>query len=128
TADADYAAGLLVLSGLEGTVAEGAVAGDVNLEVKEGVPHLAGQLTLDELDLYPLARVILGEDTLESADGGWAATPFQQKSLAPFTADLDVAAAAFSAGPLATASAAQASLRLDGEGLRVSDLAGTLAG
>jgi uncharacterized protein involved in outer membrane biogenesis len=128
TADADYAGGLLVLSGLEGTVADGAVAGDVNLELKEGVPHLSGQMALDEIDLYPLARLILGDDTLESADSGWATTPFQQKSLAPFTADLDLNAGSLAAGPIATASDAQASLRLDADGLRVSDLTGELAG
>jgi uncharacterized protein involved in outer membrane biogenesis len=128
TADADYASGLLVLSGLEGTVAEGAVAGDVNLEMKAGRPHLAGQLALDDFDLYPLAKMILGEGTLESADAGWAATPFQQKSVAPLTADLDLTAGSFAAGPIATASQAQASLRLDAEGLRVSDLTGELAG
>ncbi len=128
TADADYAGGLLVLSGLEGTVADGAVAGDVNLESKEGVPHLSGQVALDEIDLYPLARLILGEDTLESADSGWATTPFQQKSLAPFTADLDLNAGSLAVGPIATASDAQASLRLDADGLRVSDLTGELAG
>ena len=128
TADADYAGGLLVLSGLEGTVADGAVAGDVNLELKEGVPHLSGQMALDEIDLYPLARLILGDDTLESAGSGWATTPFQQKSLAPFTADLDLNAGSLAAGPIATASDAQASLRLDTDGLRVSDLIGELAG
>jgi uncharacterized protein involved in outer membrane biogenesis len=125
--DADFANGLLVLSDVDGTVAEGAVAGDINLEVKEGVPHLAGQIALDEFDLYPIARMILGNESLESADSGWADTPFQQKSLAPFTADLDIAAGSFSAGPIATVSDAQATLRLDAEGMRVSQLSGKFA-
>ena len=43
--------GLLVLGGLDGTVGEGAVAGDINAVIKDGKPHLTGQLTLDELDL-----------------------------------------------------------------------------
>lgn len=128
TADADYGNGLLVLAGLDGTVAEGAVAGDVNVEVKEGVPHLAGQLALDDFDLYPLARMILGDETLESADKGWATAPFQQKSVAPLTAALDLTAGSFAAGPIAAASDAHMSLRLDAEGVRVADLAGEMAG
>src|SRR5690606_20440719 len=50
-ADADYADGLLVLDRLTGIVNEGAVAGDLNAAVKDGKPHLTGQLTLDELNL-----------------------------------------------------------------------------
>ena len=69
-AEADYADGLIVLAGLNGTVNEGAVAGDVNAEIKDGKPHLTGQLTLDELDLEPLAAMVLGEAALESAGAG----------------------------------------------------------
>ncbi|MCO5069825.1 MAG: AsmA family protein [Rhizobiaceae bacterium] len=127
-ADADYASGLLVLSGLQGVVADGAVAGDINLEVKEGVPHLAGQLSLDELDLQPLARITLGEGTLESSGNSeWASTPFRQASVTPFGADLDLTAASLSAGPIATLADAHATLRLDSEGMRISDVTGGLA-
>ncbi|WP_274628375.1 AsmA family protein [Arvimicrobium flavum] len=126
-AEADYGNGLLVLSGLDGTVAEGAVAGDVNLEVKDGLPHLSGQLAMDELDVYPIAKAILGEATLEGADADWATTPFQPKSLAPLAADVDLTAGSFSVGPIATVSNASLSLRLSQEGLRISDLTGKLA-
>ena len=60
-AEADYGEGLMVLDGLTGTVNEGAVAGDINAAIKNGKPHLTGQLTLDELDLDPLAAMVLGE-------------------------------------------------------------------
>ena len=53
--------GLIVLQGLTGTVNEGAVAGDINAAIKDGKPHLTGQLTLDELDLDPLAAMVLGD-------------------------------------------------------------------
>ncbi len=69
-AEADYADGLIVLDGLKGTVNEGAVAGDINAAIKDGKPHLSGQLTLDELDLEPLAAMVLGEAALESAGDG----------------------------------------------------------
>lgn len=128
SAEADYANGLLVLSDLRGTVAEGAVAGDVNLELKEGRPHVAGELALDELDLYPLARMILGDEALEATEGGWGTTPFRQGSVAPFTAELDLTAGSFSGGPLLAATGAHLTLGLDGEGVRVTDLTGALAG
>ena len=79
-ADADYGDGLLVLDGLTGTVNEGAVAGDINAVVKDGKPHLTGQLTLDELNLEPLAAMVLGESALESTGNGWSSVPFAAES------------------------------------------------
>lgn len=128
TAEADYANGLLVLSDLRGTVNEGAVAGDVNLDLDDGLPHVAGQLAVDELDLYPFALMILGDEALEGPEGGWAKTPFRQNSAMPFTAEVDLSAGSFSAGPVATVSGAHVALGVDGEGVRVSDMTGALAG
>ena len=59
-----------MLQGLAGTVNEGAVAGDINAAIKNGMPHLTGQLTLDELDLDPFAAMVLGDSPLESARPG----------------------------------------------------------
>ena len=127
-AEADYADGLIVLDGLKGTVNEGAVAGDINAAVKNGKPHLSGQLTLDELDLEPLAAMVLGEAAVESAGATWSEVPFQQKVTAPFSAELDIAAATLAAGTAATAYDAGLSLKLDDEGLRLSDLSAKLFG
>jgi uncharacterized protein involved in outer membrane biogenesis len=126
--EADYADGLLVLAGLNGTVDEGAVSGDINASLKDGKPHLTGQLTLDELDLDPLVSMVLGEASLESAGQEWPDVPFQPMVLAPFSAELQVAAATLSAGTLATAHEANSSLRLDGEGLRLADFSAKLYG
>ncbi|MBZ9711324.1 AsmA family protein [Mesorhizobium sp. ESP7-2] len=136
-AQADYGNGLLVLSGLSGAINEAAVSGDVNLDVKQGVdgkdgvPHLAGALALDELDLDPMAVALFGDsaflmdkneaDKSEKA-GAWPSAPFSQKSSLPFTADLDLTTASLAAGPLATAYDAAFSLKLDPEGIRVADL------
>ncbi|UCI22273.1 AsmA family protein [Mesorhizobium sp. B2-1-8] len=136
-AQADYGNGLLVLSGLSGAINEAAVSGDINLDVKQGVdgkdgvPHLAGALALDELDLDPMAVALFGDsaflmdkngaDKSEKA-GAWPSAPFSQKSSLPFTADLDLTTASLAAGPLATAYDAAFSLKLDPEGIRVADL------
>ncbi|MCA0015193.1 AsmA family protein [Mesorhizobium sp. B292B1B] len=133
TAQADYGNGLLVLSGLNAAINEAAVSGDVNIDVKEGidgkdgVPHLAGALSLDELDLDPMAVALFGDSafTDKSGDnkgGVWPSAPFSQKSSLPFTADLDLTTASLAAGPFATAYDAALSLKLDQEGIRVSDL------
>ncbi|MER8502916.1 AsmA-like C-terminal region-containing protein [Mesorhizobium sp. M1142] len=121
-ADADYGNGLLVLSGLSGAVNEAAVSGDVNIDIKEGLPHLAGALSLDELDLDPMAVMLFGDQAFLVNDRTWPTAPFSQKSSLPFTVDLDLTAASLAAGPLATAYDAALSLQLDQEGIRVSDL------
>lgn len=127
-ADADYGNGLLVLSGLSGAVNEAAVSGDVNVDLKDGLPHLAGALALDELDLDPMAVTLFGDQAFLDTNGAWPTAPFSQKSSLPFTADLDLTTAALAAGPLATAYDATLSLKLDQEGIRVSDLKAKLFG
>ncbi|TPM01455.1 AsmA family protein [Mesorhizobium sp. B2-3-11] len=136
-AQADYGNGLLVLSGLSGAINEAAVSGDINLDVKQGVdgkdgvPHLAGALALDELDLDPMAVALFGDSAFladkngagkSDKAGAWPSAPFSQKSSLPFTADLDLTTASLAAGPLATAYDAAFSLKLDPEGIRVADL------
>ncbi|MER9297122.1 AsmA family protein [Mesorhizobium sp. M0621] len=134
SAQGDYGNGLLVLDELSGAINEAAVSGDVNVDARDGVPHLAGALALDELDLDPMAVALFGDSAFlsdkEGADKGraWPATPFSQKSSLPFTADLDLTTAALATGRFATAYDAAFSLKLDQEGIRVSDLKAKLLG
>jgi uncharacterized protein involved in outer membrane biogenesis len=121
-ANADYGDGLLVLDALSGAVNESSVAGDVNAGLKDGKPHLTGQLTLDELNLEPLAAMVVGEAALESNGTGWSSAPFAPEVSAPLTAELGIAAATLTAGPAVTAYDASLTLGLDDEGLRLSDL------
>ncbi|TPI39883.1 AsmA family protein [Mesorhizobium sp. B3-1-9] len=128
-ADADFGNGLLVLSGLTGSINKAAVSGDVNIDdAKDGLPHLAGALVLDELDLDPLAVSLFGDQSFAAAKGGWPTTPFSQKSTLPFNADLDLNTSALAVGPFATAHDASFSLKLDREGIHVSDLKAKLYG
>ncbi|WP_217569376.1 AsmA family protein [Mesorhizobium sp. GbtcB19] len=127
-ADADFGNGLLVLSGLTGSINKAAVSGDVNIDAKDRLPHLAGALALDELDLDPLAVSLFGDQSFASAKSGWPTTPFSQKSTLPFNADLDLNTSALAVGPFATAHDASFSLKLDGEGIHVSDLKAKLYG
>lgn len=127
-ADADFGNGLLVLSGLAGSINKAAVSGDVNIDAKDGLPHLAGALALDELDLDPLAVSLFGDQSFAPAKSGWPTTPFSQKSTLPFNADLDLNTSALAFGPFATAHDASFSLKLDREGIHVSNLKAKLHG
>ncbi|TIP90830.1 MAG: AsmA protein, partial [Mesorhizobium sp.] len=120
--------GLLVLSGLSGAINEAAVSGDVNVDVKDGLPHLAGALALDELDLDPMAVALFGDQAFLGSGKAWPAAPFSQKSSLPFTAELELTTASLVAGPLAAAYDAALSLQLDQEGIRVSNLKAKFAG
>ncbi|MBZ9732504.1 AsmA family protein [Mesorhizobium sp. CA9] len=127
-ADADFGNGLLVLSGLTGSINKAAVSGDVNIDAKDGLPHLAGALALDELDLDPLTVSLFGDQSFAAAKGGWPTTPFSQKSTLPFNADLDLNTSALAVGSFARARDASFSLKLDREGIHVSDLKAKLYG
>lgn len=127
-ADADYENGLLVLDHLDGVVNEGAISGAINAELKNGVPQLAGALTLDELNLDPALAMVLGERALAPTGKDWSSVPFQDKPLTPFTASLDLTVGTVSALGTASAYDAKLALKLDGEGLRLSDMRAKLFG
>ncbi|RWP44403.1 MAG: AsmA family protein [Mesorhizobium sp.] len=127
-ADADFGNGRLVLSSLSGAINEAAVSGDLNVGVTDGLPHLAGALALDDLDLDPMAVALFGDQAFLGSGRAWPAAPFSQKPILPFTAELDLTTASLVAGPLATAYGAALSLKLDHEGIRVSDLKAKFAG
>ncbi|MGE0280026.1 MAG: AsmA-like C-terminal region-containing protein [Rhizobiaceae bacterium] len=122
-ADADYGKGLLVLNDIEGSLAGTAVSGDLNVAMEAGSPKFSGALSLDRLDLFPLAEMVFGGPALaSSADGGWVAAPFQEKPAAPFAADVALTAGTLEAGPLPPVHEASFGLQVDGQRLRIADL------
>jgi len=128
SADADFADGRLALANLDGTVNEGAVAGSVEAETRNGAPHLSGELKLDEIELSPAIAMVLGESAIAPANGRWPSVPFQPKASAPVDADLKVSAGTVSVGAIATAYDATFNLGLGMEGLRLSDVTARLYG
>ncbi|TIM60769.1 MAG: AsmA protein, partial [Mesorhizobium sp.] len=97
-ADADFGNGRLVLSSLSGAINEAAVSGDLNVGVADGLPHLAGALALDDLDLDPMAVAVFGDQAFLGSGKAWPAAPFSQKPILPFTAELDLTTASLVAG------------------------------
>ena len=125
-ADLDYGDGLLVLDGIRGAVNQGAVSGAVNASLKGDKPHLSGELTLDEVTLDPLVAMVLGESALQDSGEGWPTAHFAPKVAAPFSADVGITTATLVAGPAVTAYDAGLRVKLDDEGLRLSELSATL--
>lgn len=126
--DASLTGGALVFDKLGGSVNQGAVAGNLRAELREGMPHLSGALTLDELDLRPFAEMMLGAAALEGGSGVWPAAPFAPKSAAPFSTDLQITAGTVRAEPMATATDAVLGLQMDSQALRLSNIKAKLLG
>ncbi len=125
-ADLDYRSGTLALKSIKGTVEDGAVGGDLQVTDRQGLPHLEGALSVDQLELGPLAALVLGEQALESQGSGWPKTPFRDEPAALFSADLTLAAANLSAAGMFEASDVRTKASLDNDGLRLSEFQGKI--
>ena len=128
TASLDFANALLVVSDIQGEIADGPVAGNVNAELKDGLPHLTGDLAMDAFDLQPVAAMLVGDQALQGAEGNWPSAPFQAKVATPFTADLDLAFGSVAAGIFGVVDDAQMHATLAKDGLRLSGVSGKLDG
>lgn len=126
-ADASFGEGLLTLSALDGSIGEARLGGDVNGSMKDGMPHLTGALSIETLDLWPVGAMVLGEESLQG-EGNWPDTPFRNRVAAPFSADLDISAGSVAIGTFGAAENVTASMRLDGDGLHISDFKGSAFG
>lgn len=123
----DLRDGLLVVSALQGRLADVAVSGDVNAEMRDGLPHLTGAIDADAIDLALPAEAVFGAEALQAADGAWPRAPFEPSVRPPFTAELQLTTDRLAAGAL-VAQEASFTGRLDRESIRVSDLSAELLG
>jgi uncharacterized protein involved in outer membrane biogenesis len=128
TADLDYANGLMVLSKINGEIADGPISGDINAEMKDGRPHLTGDLALDAFDLDPLAAMVVGDQALQPAAGKWSSVAFQPQAVLPFTADLDLSFGSVSAGLFGVVEDAHCQASVAADGVRLSNVKGKLDG
>ena len=58
TAGVDFANGLLVVSDIQGEIADGPVGRQRQCRMKDGLPHLTGDLAIDAFDLEPVAAMM----------------------------------------------------------------------
>ncbi len=129
SAELEWSDALAVLSGLKGTVSGSDLSGDLTVSVDGGKPHFDGALELSHLDLAPMAELVLGTEVFSGEDGdAWPEVPFGQDVQLPFSASLDLRADALWAGFWAGAQNGALKLRLDEEGLAVSDMKAAIYG
>ncbi|MCT7375049.1 AsmA family protein [Chelativorans salis] len=128
SADIDYGEDLAVISGLTGSVAESVVSGDLNGTLRDGKPHFTGALRLGALDLGVAAEMVVGSAAFDGDGDVWPEAPFRQGVSTPFSADVELATETLWLGNAATAEDASLRLRLDADGLAVSDLSAKLLG
>jgi hypothetical protein len=122
SADLDLADGILIASGLQGTVAGNAINGDINASVRDGLPHFSGAVNLTSLDLGLVVAAVLGEASMDMEAGGvWPRIPFEPAARPPFTAELDVSAASVLLNGERMAGNARMSARMNREGARIAD-------
>jgi hypothetical protein len=122
SADLDLGDGILIASGLQGTIAGNAINGDINASVRDGLPHFSGAVNLNSLDLGLVVAAVLGEASMDMEAGGvWPRIPFEPSARPPFTAELDVSAASLLLNGQRIAANARMSARMNREGARLAD-------
>lgn len=127
--DVKYSDGRVEVRKLTGDVAGSAVAGDLNAELMEGMPHITGSLDVEYLDARFAVAMVVGEPAIESFEGGdWPRRAFTGKANPPFTADMTLGARTLSAGASPSLKNARMTLQLNEDGLRVSGLSARLFG
>lgn len=129
----DYESGLLVLSDLRGEVVGVAASGDVNAQLRDGLPHLTGALAFGSFDLAPMAELAAGAQAfaapgVDLGDGGWPDAAFSSAATMSFTAELDLSAGQLQFGAFAEARDARMMLKLGRDGVSVSDLRASMFG
>lgn len=118
SSEVDLADGLLVVSALAGQIAEQPVTGDLNIELRNGRPHVTGALALDLFDLSLPAEYVLGADSLAPTDDSrWSRVPFAQSAAMPFTGEVSIAADSVSLAQALPMRDASMTLRMTGDGM-----------
>ena len=122
SAQLDIGSGVLVLSDLGGRVADAKVTGDLNAQLRDGLPHLTGSLQLGRFDLAAIAELAVGNAALQPGDGDWPTAPFSAVANAPVSTDIEIVVDELLAGSFARATNARFGLRVGSSGFAISDL------
>jgi hypothetical protein len=120
----DAGDGLLVLSGLGGSVAGAVVEGDINAQLRDGLPHLTGALAISALDLGAVAEMAVGPLALRPGTDGWPDTPFAGAIATPVSTDIEIAATSLTGGDAVSMRDATLALRVGPHGIFVTNLRG----
>jgi len=125
--DIDYHGGTVSLAHLKGSIADSPVSGDLAASLTNGQPKISGKVSTGVLDFSVPLAMVLGQQSLQSKDSGWARTPFLSDAAPAFDADLDLSAGTLFAGDVAVKDA-RMKATLDGSGIHIDSFAGTYGG
>jgi hypothetical protein len=125
--DIAYHAGTASIAHLNGAIADSPVSGDLVASVKNGQPQITGKVSTGVVDLSIPLALVLGQQSLQSKDGGWARAPFVPAATPAFDADLDLSAGTVFLGDIAVKDAHMKAL-LGRSGLHIDSFAGTYGG
>jgi len=125
--DIDYHDGTASLAHLKGSIAGSPVSGDLAARVTKSQPKITGKVSTGVLDLSLPLAMVLGQQSLQSKDSGWARTPFLSAAAPAFDADLDLSAGTVFIGGIA-AKDARMKATLDRSGFHIDSFAGTYGG
>ncbi|WP_246727762.1 AsmA-like C-terminal region-containing protein [Chelativorans sp. Marseille-P2723] len=128
SADIEHREGLTVVSDLTGQTAGSSVRGDVKVVMRNGLPHLTGAVELGGFDLGLVAEMVAGSEAFQNGDGTWPHTPFRQNGQTPLTADIEMASDTLWLGSEAEMTDARLRLRLEPDGVSVTDLSAQFLG
>lgn len=128
SANIDRSDDLTVISNLRGEIADTRIAGDLNMDFVDGLPHFTGELDLASLDLRPFAEMVLGSGVLQAADDGWPQAVFAPGPNLSAGLDLSVSVDRLTLAEGWVADAARGRFRLDGSGLHLTDMQAAFGG
>ena len=127
-ADAALVPGKLRLTKIDGSIADVAVAGNIESAWDEDMPVLNGKLTLGGFDLDHAVALVLGETALQSDGEGWPDIPFIETLSLPVRGEIELAFDTLDVGNFAAAENVRMKARLDVEGLALSGISADALG
>ncbi|WP_452039056.1 AsmA family protein [Aquibium oceanicum] len=127
-ADATLVPGQLRLTKIGGTIADVAVAGNLDGSWDQDVPVVDGKLTLGGFDLDHAVALVLGETALQSDGEGWPDTPFVETLSLAVRGQIELEFDTLDIGNFAAAENVHMTARLDAEGLALSGISADALG
>jgi hypothetical protein len=79
-----------VLTELEGEAAGIRLGGELNAEMRDGLPHLSGEAYLSSLDMMLATEMLFGPAAHAANGAVWPTSPFLPNATVPFTSDVDL--------------------------------------
>lgn len=113
---------LVILSDLGGSALDQALNGDLNVEMRDGRPHVSGSLALPDVDFGWLASLVVGEEGIANPQQSFAASGSDL-----FTANISMTALRASVGSEVLRDVS-GEVRYGSEGLRLNNMSGRFAG